>query len=163
MRNVAQSRQVNGFHRRTPVEEVVLNSCHPRHSREIKSRKRCSAQELLRNNSRNLRLKKQRSHLRILHSRQPRFGNVCLTQGTKCFNRLVLRRLRQHDCVSSTQFCDVLSFLLPSEAHAEAVFAQPCCRRHLLPHRLRCVVLTHLNHVFGFIIISLHTQFHCFE
>ena len=87
-----------------------------------------------------------------------------LTQYTKSCNGFLLIVSRQHDCVASTQRCDVevLSFAVPSEVHVEAVFSKPHCSCHLPPQVLRCVIHIHIDDV-HIAIKSLDVEFHlCF-
>ena len=69
---------------------------------------------------------------------------------------------RQHDCVASTQRCDVdvLSFAVPTEPHAKAVFSKLRCSCHLPPQVLRCVIHIHIDDV-RLTIKSLDVEFHC--
>ena len=113
----------------------------------------------MRNRSYNFCLQKQPHYLGVLYTRKLLWCEVCLTQCMKSCNGLLLLRLRQHNCVASTQRCDVhvLSFIVPSKV--KAVVSKPRCSCHLPPQVLRCVIHIHIDDV-RVTIKSLDVEFH---
>ena len=143
---------------------MVTNRSDSQRGTQIKATQISREEESVRNRSYNFCLQKQLRYLGVFYTGKPFWCEVCLTQCTKSCNGLLLLRLRQHDCVASTQRCDidVLSFAVPSEVHAKGVFSKPRCSCHLPLQVLRCVIHIYVDDVRP-TIKSLDVEFHwCF-